>query len=242
MPPPPPYYLSFTRESRHHHHLSSSAANPKPQLMAWGPPKPFIQGNKVRLTQCQKADNINFVQTVHDGHNRIKRSQSTFIWHQPLCLGHLVWLLSKTAWELIKRLLKKTSGKKSNGNVTTSGSKSKSAGNSNFAGSEAEKLMKESPKESSQSTKDDESIFKVFNLLAKEVRRRNGPQTQSRQDALQWVRKLMKHSVPGGKMNRGLTVIHTTRACVQGRSLTPKELYDASVLGWCVEWLQAFSL
>ena len=134
------------------------------------------------------------------------------------------------------------SGKKSNGNVTTSGSKSKSAGNSNFAGSEAEKLMKDWLK-SSQSTKDDRKYFsKVFNLLAKEVEEEMAADFESPKDALQWVRKLMKHSVPGGKMNRGLTVIHTTRACVQGRSLTPKELYDASVLGWCVEWLQAFFL
>lgn len=113
---------------------------------------------------------------------------------------------------------------------------------SKFAGSKAEALMKDWL-DSKQTTKDDRKFFsKVFNILAKEIEEDMIANFESPKDAVQWVKKLMKHSVPGGKMNRGLTVVHTTRTCAQGRSLTPKELYDAAVLGWCVEWLQAFFL
>lgn len=42
-------------------------------------------------------------------------------------------------------------------------------------------------------------------------------------------------------MNRGLTVVHSLEA-LKGRKLTESELFEAHVLGWCVEWLQAFFL
>ena len=43
-------------------------------------------------------------------------------------------------------------------------------------------------------------------------------------------------------MNRGLSVIDSFRSLVNGRVLTDAEVEKAHVLGWCVEWLQAFFL
>lgn len=60
-------------------------------------------------------------------------------------------------------------------------------------------------------------------------------------EAESWIRKMCNYNVLGGKMNRGLTVIHSLRA-LRGRRLTKRELHDAACLGWCIEWLQAFFL
>jgi geranylgeranyl pyrophosphate synthase len=45
----------------------------------------------------------------------------------------------------------------------------------------------------------------------------------------------------GGKLNRGLSVVHTVQA-IRGAPLTPEEGRDAAVIGWCLEWVQAFFL
>lgn len=57
----------------------------------------------------------------------------------------------------------------------------------------------------------------------------------------EWVKHMMYYTIPGGKMNRGLSVLHSL-ASLKGRKLTEEEQFDAHVLGWCVEWLQAFFL
>lgn len=51
----------------------------------------------------------------------------------------------------------------------------------------------------------------------------------------------LQKTVPGGKMTRGLTVVRGVEI-LKGRTLTEEEFFEASVLGWQVEWLQAFFL
>jgi farnesyl diphosphate synthase len=48
-------------------------------------------------------------------------------------------------------------------------------------------------------------------------------------------------NVPGGKLNRGLSVLDTGLALLK-RPLTEKEFRDLSILGWLAELLQAFLL
>ena len=48
---------------------------------------------------------------------------------------------------------------------------------------------------------------------------------------------MLLYNVPGGKLNRGLTVVHTLEAALPAPSAG--QLHGASVLGWCIEWLQA---
>lgn len=43
-------------------------------------------------------------------------------------------------------------------------------------------------------------------------------------------------------MNRGLTVPSALQAIFNNRPLTDTEYFKAAVLGWCIEWLQAFFL
>lgn len=52
--------------------------------------------------------------------------------------------------------------------------------------------------------------------------------------------KLIQTNVPGGKMNRGLTVIDSFRKLVEHRELSRSEIFKAHVLGWCVEWVKLY--
>ncbi|KAI8840156.1 isoprenoid synthase domain-containing protein [Chytriomyces cf. hyalinus JEL632] len=60
-------------------------------------------------------------------------------------------------------------------------------------------------------------------------------------NGIAWVEKMLNHTIPGGKMNRGLTVVSSLRS-LKKRNLTEEELLHAEVLGWCIELLQAFFL
>ncbi|KAJ3183177.1 Farnesyl pyrophosphate synthetase [Gaertneriomyces sp. JEL0708] len=55
------------------------------------------------------------------------------------------------------------------------------------------------------------------------------------------IKKMLYYTVPGGKMNRGLTVPASLKSILK-RDLTQQELFKAQILGWCVELLQAFFL
>ena len=54
-----------------------------------------------------------------------------------------------------------------------------------------------------------------------------------------WLKEMIEYNVQGGKMNRGLSVVHSLRA-LKGDRLSSHELEDATTLGWCIQWLQAF--
>lgn len=47
----------------------------------------------------------------------------------------------------------------------------------------------------------------------------------------------MDVNVQGGKMNRGLTVVHSLQLLSEGRTLARNEVFNAHVLGWCIEWV-----
>ena len=44
----------------------------------------------------------------------------------------------------------------------------------------------------------------------------------------------LDYNVPGGKLNRGMSVVDTVEI-LRGRALTDDEYFKAAVLGWCVE-------
>ncbi|KAJ1727026.1 Farnesyl pyrophosphate synthetase [Coemansia biformis] len=56
------------------------------------------------------------------------------------------------------------------------------------------------------------------------------------------IKELFTYNVEGGKMNRGMSVVDTVKI-VRGESELPEDINtQAMVLGWAVEWLQAFFL
>ncbi|CAN8245653.1 unnamed protein product [Cochlearia groenlandica] len=57
-----------------------------------------------------------------------------------------------------------------------------------------------------------------------------------------WVEKMLDYNVPGGKLNRGLSVVDSFKLLKQGQDLTDDEIFLSCALGWCIEWLQAYFL
>jgi len=62
------------------------------------------------------------------------------------------------------------------------------------------------------------------------------------EEAVEWVRFMVKYTVDGGKMNRGLAVMEVQKILASGRRLSNRERIQSAALGWCVEFLQAFFL
>ncbi|EKM49650.1 uncharacterized protein PHACADRAFT_265218 [Phanerochaete carnosa HHB-10118-sp] len=60
-------------------------------------------------------------------------------------------------------------------------------------------------------------------------------------EAIAWYTKNFDYNAPGGKLNRGLSVVDSVQI-LKGRALTDEEYFKSAVLGWCVELLQAFFL
>ena len=59
--------------------------------------------------------------------------------------------------------------------------------------------------------------------------------------AEKWLDRMMRYTVPGGKMNRGVAVVDAASS-LSDTPLTARQAYEARVMGWCVEWLQAYFL
>ncbi|XP_029958284.1 farnesyl pyrophosphate synthase isoform X1 [Salarias fasciatus] len=61
-------------------------------------------------------------------------------------------------------------------------------------------------------------------------------------DALKRLREVLVYNAPGGKRNRGLSVIGSLRELVPPSQLTQDTVQRALLVGWCIELLQAFFL
>jgi len=95
------------------------------------------------------------------------------------------------------------------------------------------------PAEGSEEEK--KEFVSIFNIMSNELLREL-PSYDMPSHARDWIKNLVQTTVPGGKMNRGLTVLHSYQLLVENRKLTRSEIFKAQILGWCVEWLQAFFL
>ncbi|KAL9657208.1 hypothetical protein ABK040_011430 [Willaertia magna] len=56
-----------------------------------------------------------------------------------------------------------------------------------------------------------------------------------------YIERMLNYNVPWGKLNRGLAVLDTL-LILNNYQVTPKQYHLACVLGWCIEFLQAFFL
>ncbi|KAL9935041.1 hypothetical protein V8E36_006117 [Tilletia maclaganii] len=68
-------------------------------------------------------------------------------------------------------------------------------------------------------------------------------------EAIEWYKRSLNYNTPGGKLNRGLSVVDTVDILLtrdgEGkkiRELTEEEYLKAAILGWLIELLQAFFL
>jgi farnesyl diphosphate synthase len=63
------------------------------------------------------------------------------------------------------------------------------------------------------------------------------------QGEIDWIKKMLDYNVKGGKMNRGLMVLECGKTLLKKNGTpTSDQLTKLCVLGWAVEWLQAWLL
>ncbi|XP_057982885.1 farnesyl pyrophosphate synthase-like isoform X1 [Malania oleifera] len=68
------------------------------------------------------------------------------------------------------------------------------------------------------------------------------PAFDSTDSSRKWVERMLDYTVPGGKLNRGLSVVDSYKLLKEGKELTTEEITLSCSLGWCIEWLQAYFL
>lgn len=64
--------------------------------------------------------------------------------------------------------------------------------------------------------------------------------------AIDWYRRNLEYNTPGGKLNRGLSVVDTVDILLcfndaneRTRELTEQEYFEAALLGWCIELVRS---
>ena len=83
-----------------------------------------------------------------------------------------------------------------------------------------------------------EGVFsKIVDELLDHMKSQNMPEA-----AINWYRQNLEYNTPGGKLNRGLSVVDTVDILLcfndaneRTRELTDTEYFEAALLGWCVE-------
>ncbi|KAI9439016.1 farnesyl diphosphate synthase [Lactarius indigo] len=76
----------------------------------------------------------------------------------------------------------------------------------------------------------------ILRDLLDDFRKHNMPE-----EVIKYCLRSATYNVPGGKLNRGLSVVDSV-AILKGRELTEEEYFKAAVLGWSVELMQAYFL
>uniref|UniRef100_A0A7S4EEA9 Farnesyl diphosphate synthase n=1 Tax=Pseudo-nitzschia australis TaxID=44445 RepID=A0A7S4EEA9_9STRA len=86
------------------------------------------------------------------------------------------------------------------------------------------------------------SFTKICDMLIEEILRELPANYELPPRETDWLRKMLEHTVKGGKMNRGLMVVESGVAIIGEDAITNDKLCQLAVLGWAIEWLQAWLL
>ena len=87
---------------------------------------------------------------------------------------------------------------------------------------------------------DKDKFLAIYPLLRQELLDDLQKSNELNDEALAWCKDMMDYNVPGGKLNRGITVMTVLKAMNPNASL--KLQCQAAVCGWAIEFLQAFFL
>nr|BAJ84838.1 predicted protein [Hordeum vulgare subsp. vulgare]BAJ87514.1 predicted protein [Hordeum vulgare subsp. vulgare] len=96
------------------------------------------------------------------------------------------------------------------------------------------------PEQGAQQTR--ERFLRAYERLKDELLNDRAFNFDFTDETRQWVAKMLDYNVPGGKLNRGLSVIDSYMLLREGTEVDDEDFYLACVLGWCIEWLQASAL
>ncbi|KAH0869389.1 hypothetical protein HID58_076411 [Brassica napus] len=84
------------------------------------------------------------------------------------------------------------------------------------------------------------TFLNVYSTLKSELL--HDPSFEFTDESRLWVERMLDYNVPGGKLNRGLSVVDSFKLLKEGKDLTEEEIFLSCALGWCIEWLQAYFL
>lgn len=94
-------------------------------------------------------------------------------------------------------------------------------------------------------TSDKEKFMALYPLLRRELLDNLTHGHELNQQATAWCKDMMDYNVPGGKLNRGMTVVTVVQTMImstKNEAASPKLQCQAAVCGWAIEFLQAFFL
>lgn len=91
-------------------------------------------------------------------------------------------------------------------------------------------------------TTEKEKFLCLFPTLRDSIAKHMAEKHEMPSEAVDWVVEMMNYTCVGGKLNRGMTVLAVARTFAAPAKLTPFEEARAIVLGWAIEFLQAFFL
>nr|AKH49589.1 farnesyl pyrophosphate synthase [Rhizosolenia setigera] len=97
-------------------------------------------------------------------------------------------------------------------------------------------------KEIASKTTDKEKFLSVYPCLRDSIAEYFATKHEMVPEGVNWITEMIDYSCVGGKMNRGITVLTVARTLSGSSGLTPREEARASVVGWGIEFLQAFFL
>ena len=89
---------------------------------------------------------------------------------------------------------------------------------------------------------DKDKFLCLYPQLQEELCEWFAQENEMTEEAVGWIRDMLDYNVPGGKLNRGTTVLAVYRALKKGAPVSDTEYAQAAVLGWTIEFLQAFFL
>ncbi|ESQ39933.1 hypothetical protein EUTSA_v10000912mg [Eutrema salsugineum] len=84
------------------------------------------------------------------------------------------------------------------------------------------------------------TFLNVYSILKSDLL--HDPSFEFTDESRLWVERMLDYNVPGGKLNRGLSVVDSFKLLKEGKDLTEEEVFLSCALGWCIEWLQAYFL
>jgi len=101
--------------------------------------------------------------------------------------------------------------------------------------------MSGSPDKKKPKTTTELELFdSLFSTLVDDLTKQ-GLKDEEIEVAMNYFKRVNEYNVPFGKKNRGLTVVHSYRF-LKGENADEEEIKIARIVGWCIEWLQAFFL
>jgi farnesyl diphosphate synthase len=115
-------------------------------------------------------------------------------------------------------------------------------------------LLSEYPlAEIAAATNDTDKFKCVFPVIQQDILRYVQQEQELCPEGVQWIQDMIQYSVPGGKLNRGTTVLAVNRSMAnvknnnnKNTSTTPAftalDEARSAILGWSIEFLQAFFL